>query len=61
VAKKEALVNVGHFETDAPGSFFAPEFTKDKENLNVSCSEYTGEEGGKVIATVTVPSPRKAQ
>lgn len=55
VAQKEVLVNVGHFETDAPGSFFAPEFMQDEGNLNVSCSEYTGEEGGNVIATVTVP------
>ncbi|MDD2685589.1 MAG: hypothetical protein PHY62_05485 [Gallionella sp.] len=55
VAQKEVAVNVGHFETDAPGSFFPPKFAQVKENLNVSFEEYTGKEEGNVIATVTVP------
>lgn len=55
VAQKDVLVNVGHFETDAPGSFHPPKFVQNKSGLNVSCLEDDGQGGGNVITTMTVP------
>lgn len=53
--QNDVMVNVGHFETDAPGSFFPPKFVQNKDALNVICSEYSGQEKGNVISTIAIP------
>lgn len=58
VAKKDVIANVGHFETDAPGSFFPPRFSQHNDQLNVSCYEYNGNEGGNVISTMIIPKAK---
>lgn len=54
VARKDVLVNVGHFETDAPGSFHPPQFTRNENGLSVSCLEDDGQGNGNVITIVPV-------
>jgi hypothetical protein len=55
VAQREVEVNVGHFETDAPGSFPPPRFTQTQGSYQVSCFEYNGTVDGNVISTIQVP------
>lgn len=56
--QNDVMVNVGHFETDAPGSFLPPKFIQNKDALNVSCSEYSDQEEGNVISTMTIPKSK---
>lgn len=55
VAQQKVMVNVGHFETDAPGSFLPPRFIQGKDAMKVACSEYSGRGDGDIIATVAIP------
>lgn len=55
VAQQAVKVNVGHFETDAPGSFLPPRFLVTEGALRVTCSEYNGQDAGRVIATLQIP------
>lgn len=58
VVQNEAKVNVGHFETDAPGSFLPPKFVQNKGTLNVSCSEYSEKQEGNAISTMIIPKSK---
>jgi hypothetical protein len=55
VAQQAVKVNVGHFETDAPGSFHPPRFVVTDGVLRVTCSEYNGKDDGRIIATLQIP------
>jgi len=55
VVQQSVKVNVGHFETDAPGSFLPPQFAQTGSALRVTCSEYNGKGDGRAIATLQIP------
>ncbi|MGZ3236179.1 MAG: hypothetical protein ACXU8A_02285 [Burkholderiaceae bacterium] len=55
IAQQKTQVDVGYFETDAPGSFYPPKFTQNKGSLEVTCLAYSGKDEGDVISTVAIP------
>lgn len=56
IAQKKVRVNVGIFETDAPGSFSSPIFTQNNGAMEVTCSDYSGGDEGEVISKVVIPN-----